>query len=153
EETGQIPTMCLRIKLSAYGARKVLKVALSVGLLISGLSVMASGQAALPNAPGEYYGGIEISAEGALAIALRVSPSGEETGVKLVYSEVIPLTLGRIGNGEFAPQASEEAAQAVLKLQSRLRQQYQVPPERIYLIGASRLGADHPKDLISAIGN
>jgi len=145
--------MCLRIKPNAFISRKVLKVTLLVGLLLGSLSVMALGQAALSNAPAEFYGGIEISADGVKAVALRVSKGGEEPRFKLVYSEIIRLTLGRTSSGQFAPQASVEAAQAVLKLLSRLRQQYQAPTERIYFIGDSRLGADHPKDLISAIRN
>ncbi len=132
---------------------KVLKVALSVSLLLGGLSVIVRGQVELSNAPGEFYGGIEISAEGVKAVALRVSQNEEEPGFKLAYSEIIRLTLGRTSSGEFAPEASAEAAQAVLTLLSRLRQQYRVPPECIYFIGDSRLGADHPKDLISAISN
>lgn len=137
----------------AFSARKLLKVVLSVSLLLGSLSVMAPGQAAQSNAPGEFYGGIEINAEGVKAIALRVSQNEEESGFKLVYSEIIRLALGRTSSGEFAPQASAEAAQAVLTLLTQLRQQYQVLPERIYFIGDSRLGADHPKDLISAISN
>ena len=137
----------------AFSARKLLKVVLSVSLLLGSLSVIALGQAAPSNTPGEFYAGIEISAEGVKAIALRVSQNDEESGFKLVYSEVIRLALGRTSSGEFAPQASTEAAQAVLTLLTQLRQQYQISPERIYFIGDSRLGADHPKDLISAISN
>src|SRR5262249_37326507 len=66
-------------------------------------------------------------------------------------SEIVRLTLWRTSGGAFAPQASTDAAQAVLTLLTRLRQQYRVPTERIYFIGTSRLGADHPPDLISVI--
>ncbi|MGH9936220.1 MAG: hypothetical protein ACREAM_08240, partial [Blastocatellia bacterium] len=62
------------------------------------------------------------------------------------------LALGRASNGQFAPQAAQEAARTVLKLLTRLRQQCQAPPERVFLIGSSGLGADHPEDLVSAIG-
>jgi len=147
----EIPTMWLRLKLGAFSARKVLKVFLSICLLLGAIHVMSLGQGTSSNAPEEVYGGIEISPEAAKAIALRVSQNEEEGGLKLAYSEVIRLALWRTGGGAFAPQATTEAAQAVLTLLTRLRQQYQVPLERIYFIGTSRLGADHPADLVSAI--
>jgi hypothetical protein len=130
----------------------ILALGLAASLLFGGMRASA-GQGGASNAPFEFYGGIEVTDEDARAIALRVSKNDEEPGFKLAYSEVIRLPLGRIGGGEFAPRASEEAAEGVQKLLSRLRQQYQVPPERVYLIGASRLAADHPKDLIGAIRN
>jgi len=111
---------------------------------------MALGQAVSSNAPEEIYGGIEISPEGVKAIALRVQ-NEKDGGLKLAYSENIRLTVWRTSGGALAPQTSADAAQAVLTLLTRLRQQYGVPTERIYFIGTSRLGADHPADLISAI--
>src|SRR5262245_26468872 len=140
--------MWLIIKHCAFSARAVLKCILSVGLLLGSAGVMAKGQAA-----DESYGGIEISPEGVKAHALRghQSENEEESGFKLVYSDVIRLALWRSSGGAFAPQASTEAAQAVSTLLTRLRQDYRVPPERIYLIGTSRLAADYPQDLIAAI--
>jgi hypothetical protein len=140
--------MWLIIKRCAFSARAVLKGILSVGLLLGSTGVMVKGQAS-----DESYGGIEISPEGVKAIALRVSQSEneEESGFKLVYSDVIRLALWRSSGGAFAPLASTEAAQAVSTLLTRLRQDYRVPPERIYLIGTSRLAADYPQDLIAAI--
>src|SRR5262245_27937421 len=114
--------MCLWNRPSAFGARKVLRAVLAASLLLGGLSSMAFGQATSPNMSGpsgEFYGGIEINAESVKAVALRVSQSEEESGLKLAYSEVIRLALWRTGGGDFAPQASEEAAQAVMKLLSR----------------------------------
>ncbi|HKQ74983.1 MAG TPA: hypothetical protein VJ810_14910 [Blastocatellia bacterium] len=115
------------------------------------MSAIALGQAASSNAPDEIYGGIEICPEAVKAIALRVSQNPDESGFKLVYSDIIRLALWRTSGGAFAPQASAEAAQAVMTLLTRLRQQHQVPLERIYFIGSSRLAADHPADLINAI--
>jgi hypothetical protein len=109
------------------------------------------GQTAPSTKSGEIYAGIELTSEGARAIALRVSINEEETGLKLVYSEAIPLALVRAGNGQFAPQAIQKAVQTVLKLMTRLREQLQTPPERIFLIGSSGLGADHPEGLVKAI--
>ncbi|HEY7182122.1 MAG TPA: hypothetical protein VIC84_11915 [Blastocatellia bacterium] len=102
--------------------------------------------------PGEIYAGIELTTEGVRGIALRVSRSEEEADLKLIYSENIPLALGRAADGQFAPEAANEAAQTVLALLARLRQQSQAPPEHIFLIGSSGLGADRPKGLAKAIG-
>jgi hypothetical protein len=131
----------------------VLKSALSVGILLCAPSAATSGQAfsTAYSQTGELYGGIELSDEGVKAIALQVSQGEEETGFRLVYSEIIRLRLGRTGYGEFPPQMSADAARAVSTAYTRLRQRYRVPPERIYFIGSSRLGADHPPDLVAAI--
>jgi hypothetical protein len=66
---------------------------------------------------------------------------------------MIRLRLGRTSDGEFPLQASADAAQAVSTALTRLRQQYKVPLDRIYFIGASALGADHPDDLESVVRN
>jgi hypothetical protein len=127
-------------------------VALSVGLLLCLWSEATPGQTPLSTqtgSSGDIYGGIELSDEGVTAIALQFSE--EDSGFRLVYSEIIRLRLGRTSYGEFSPQVSADAAQAVSTVWSRLRQQYRVPPERIYFIGSSRLGDDHPPDLGASI--
>ncbi len=138
--------MWLRVIPGASSAHKVLQALLSLSLLAGVMCVMALGQGASTNAPDEVYGGIEISPDGVKAIALRV-----DVEVKLIYSDIIRIALWRTSGGAFGPQATTEAAQAVLTLLTRLRQQYGVPLERVYFIGSSRLGADHPPELISAI--
>jgi hypothetical protein len=111
---------------------------------------MTSGQGAISNpsgSSGDLYGGIELSNEGVKVLALQVSQAEDEPGLKRIYSEMIRLRLGRTNDGEFPPQASVDAAQAVSTALARLRQEYKVPLDRIYLIGASGLRADYPKDL------
>jgi hypothetical protein len=136
-----------------------LKVAFLVSLLLCIFSAVAPGQTASSNPPGpsgstnELYGGIELSDEGVKVIALRVSQSEEDPVPRLVYRDMIRLRLGRTSGGEFPPQTSEDAAQAVSTALARLREQYRVPLDRIYFIGSSGLGADHPKDLVSVIRN
>jgi len=125
----------------------VTRLLLSVGLLFGVMIVMAPGQSPASNEPGVSYGGIEISPEGVKAIALRAGRNEEVSGPKLVYSEIIRIMLWRTAGGEFAPRASADAAQAVSMLLNRLRRDYRVSPERTYIIGSSRLGADHPADL------
>jgi hypothetical protein len=140
-----------KIRLITFNASLILKAIVSLSLLLHCLSFPAMGNTAPSTRSGEIYAGIELTSEVARAIALRVSINEEETGLKLVYSETIPLALGRAGNGQFAPQAIQKAVQTVLMLMTRLRQQLQTPPERVFLIGSSGLGADHPEGLVKAI--
>lgn len=134
-------------RLIVFSVRGTLKAIVSLGLLLHSSTVPAIGQVAPTTESWEIYAGIELTTEEARAIALRVSRSEEEPGFKLVYSENIRLALGRAGNGQFA----RHAAQAVLKLMTRLRQRCQAPPERIFLIGSSGLGAGPPEGLVEAI--
>src|SRR5262249_52387546 len=111
----------------------------------------AGGQAAPSPQLGGIYAGIELTTEGVRAIALRISRSEEDSGLKLIHSENIHLALVRAGDGQVAPQAVKETAQTILKLLTRLRQHSQAPPERVFLIGGSGLGADRPEALVKAI--
>jgi len=106
---------------------------------------------AAPTQPGDVYAGIELTTEWIRAIALRVSRSEDESGLKLLYSENIRLALARDGDGHITTQAAKEAAQTVLKLLTRLRQQSQAPPEHVFLIGSSGLGAARPEALVKTI--
>jgi len=142
-----------KIRLIAFNAILILNAIASLSLLLHCLSFPAMGQTAPSTKSGVIYAGIELTSEGANAIALSVSINEEETGLKLVYSETTPLALGRAGNGQFAPLAIQKAVQIVLKLMTRLRQQFQTPPERVFLIGSSELGADHPEGLVNAVRN
>jgi hypothetical protein len=99
----------------------------------------AIGQAAPTAQTGEIYAGIEITTEGIRAIALRVSKSAEDSGLKLIYSENIHLPLVRGRDGQFTRQTVRETSQTVLNLMTRLRRESQVPYERIFLIGSSGL--------------
>jgi len=143
--------MRLRIRPSAFSVRGILKMALSASLLLGGLCASASGQTPPANEPGDIHGGIEISADGVKAVAIRISQGEEGPGAKLVYSEFVRLPLGRASSGGFKPQAALDAAQTVLKLLTQLGQQHRIPSERIYLIGSSELGADPPEDLAGAV--
>jgi hypothetical protein len=132
----------------------ILKAIVSLSLFLNCLYAVSIAQAtpqAAPTQPGEVYAGIEINNEWVRAIALRVSRNDDEAGLKLIYSENIRLALARDGDGQITPQAAKEAAQTVLKLLTRLRQQSQAPPERVFLIGSSGLGASRPEALVKAI--
>ncbi len=133
-------------------ARKILKAILSLCLLLHCANGSAAAQGTPSDPAGEIYAGIELTTEGIRAIALRVSKGEEEPGLKLIHSENIRMALGRSNDGSFDPRIAKEAAQTVLKLMARFRQQWQVPPQRIFLIGGSELGAARPEELINAIG-
>ncbi len=143
--------MGLKIKLIALRARMSLEAAFSVSLLIGALSTPATGRTVFHAQPDELYAGIELCAEGVKVVALRVFSNDEKPGDKLVYSEFVHLPLGSISRQETTSEIAGEAALAVQKLLTRLRQQYQVPDERIYLIGSSQFGADQKECLASAI--
>jgi len=143
-------------------ARKILKSIVFLSLSLHCLNApsiaraggaQAGGEAAPSTQPGEIYAGIELTTEGVRAIALRISRTEEDSGLKLVYSENIRLALVRAGDGQLAPQAVKEVAQTVLKLLTRLRQQSQAPPERVFLIASSELGVDRPEALVKAISD
>ncbi|MBO0861959.1 MAG: hypothetical protein J2P21_26400 [Chloracidobacterium sp.] len=121
------------------------------------MQTITTGQAGLSKPAGpssELYGGIELSDEGVKAIVLQVSQdNNEDAGPKLIYKEMTRLSLGRTSNGDFPPQATADAAKTVLAALWRLRKDYRVPLDRIYLIGSSGLKADPPKDLENVIRN
>lgn len=147
-----------RIKSHSERAREIFTLPLSVSFLLCVLCAMTSGQAPPSNpsdSPGELYGGIELSHEGVKVMVLQSyqPQSDEDPGIRGVFSEMIRLRLGRTSDGEFPLQASADAAEAVSKALTRLREQYKVPLDRIYFIGASALGADHPDDLESVVRN
>ncbi len=143
--------MKIRVIQSGFCVRSILRMAVSAILLISSLDAPANGQTAPANEPSGLYAGIELSIEGAKAVALRVSRGEEEPGLKVIYTEFIRLSLGRTSSGGFKPRATLDAAEVIQKLLMQLRQQHQIQSERIYLIGSSELGAEHPQDLVSTI--
>ncbi|MCI0662808.1 MAG: hypothetical protein L0220_17205 [Acidobacteria bacterium] len=143
--------MCLEI-LSNFISSSYFVRAIYIIILLSAISPAAlRGQEPTTNRSAEIYAAIELSAEGAKVAALQFSKNEEEPGLKLIYSDLVKFSLARSVDGEFAPKAAVEGASAVQKLLTRLRQEYNVPDEHIYLLGTSELGADHPQDLISIV--
>jgi hypothetical protein len=137
----------------------ILKAIVSLSLLLNCLNAPSIAQSAgtqltpqaAPTQPGEVYAGIELTTEWVRAIALRVSRNEDESGLKLIYSENIRLALARDGDGHITLQSAKEAAQTVLKLLTRLRQQSQAPPDHVFLIGSTGLGAERPEALVKTI--
>lgn len=92
-----------------------------------------------------------MSSDGVKAVALLVTDREEGPGLKLVYSEVVRLDIGRIGDGTPTPQSDEKVTQTVQQLYTQLREQHKVPPDQIYLIGASSIAAELRDNLEKAI--
>jgi hypothetical protein len=133
----------------AFKVRKILEAALTLSLFLSGLGAPAKGQSSIN--PRELFAGIELSGEGVKAIAIRISNNEDGSGVRLVNSEMIDLSLELTGGATSAAQIAERAAVAVAKLQSQLQQQYRVPPEQLYIVGRSGIDAKLQEELVSAI--
>src|SRR5262245_61588785 len=93
----------------------VYKAIFVVIILLGVMCASGSGQARQPDPVDEIYGGIEVSPEGVIVIALRVARKTNEgqAGLELIYSDVIRLAMWRRSDGAFAPDASAQAAQAV----------------------------------------
>jgi len=143
--------MCLEILLNHITSSYVMR-AISIFILLFSIpQTVIRGQESTANRSTEVYAAIELSADGAVVAALQFSKHEEEPGLKLIYSEIIKFSLARSIDGEFSPKASVEGASTVQKLLLRLRQDYNVPDEHIYLLGSSELGADHPQDLVSIV--
>jgi hypothetical protein len=134
---------------SSYVKRAI---SITIVLLLVLPCAFVRGQEPSANRASDVYAAIELSAEGAKVAALQFAKSNEEEpGLRLIYSDMIKFSLGRSIDGEFAPKAAAEGASAVQKLLLRLRQEFDVPDEHIYLLGSSELGADHPQDLVGVI--
>jgi hypothetical protein len=133
----------------AFKARKFLEAALTFSLVLSGLGALAKGQSTIN--PRELFAGIELSSEGIKAIVIRISGNEDGSGVRLVNSEMIDLSLELTAQVTSAIEVAERAADAVAKLQSQLQQQYGMPPEQVYIVGRSGIDAKLREELATAI--
>jgi hypothetical protein len=143
--------MRLQIRLSDLRAARILVIAASQCLLFLFCSLSTAGQVTPNVEPGELYAGIEISTEELRAAAFRISSRGGEPGVRLIHSEVVHLTPGRLLKEKSAPQAVGEVANIIQVLLSQLEVQHEVPAEHIYLIGSNELRIESHQDLVDAL--
>ncbi|MCI0418149.1 MAG: hypothetical protein L0312_02830, partial [Acidobacteria bacterium] len=102
---------------------------------------------------GRLHGGIEIDPEGIKAAVIRASDPEQGSGAEIVYTEVFNTALTRNQNGKFTLEVIKTAAQAVLRLFTRMQQQYQVPQSQVYVIGSSDLDAENLADLANEVRN
>lgn len=119
--------------------------------VVHGQNGAANSQPAQRTDSGELYGGIELASDSVKVVALSISKKDADGGLKLLYSDTIPLVTGRDRNWKAGAGSSNEGMQEVLKAYGKLRQQWKVPFERIYIIGGSELKGDQPDELVQAI--
>ncbi len=100
---------------------------------------------------GKLYGGIEVASEGVKAAAIRISDVEHRPGLEVVFTEQSNMPLSQTKNGIIDPNVIKAAGQEVLKLYTRMQQQYQVPPGKIYIIGNSNLKADNLVELLREV--
>jgi len=100
---------------------------------------------------GQLHGGIEIDSEGIKAAVIRVSDIAQGSGAEVIYTEVFNTALTRNQNGKVTSEAIKAAGQAILRFYTRMRQQHQVPPRQIHIIGSSDLGADNLGELAKEV--
>jgi hypothetical protein len=128
--------------------RNLLEAALALSLFLCGLNAPGTAQSSNSR---DLFAGIELGSESIKAIATRIANSEDGSGVKLINSEVIDLSLDLKGKGAIPAQLAEKAAVAVEKLRSQLEQQSRIPPEHIYIVGRSGIDTRLRAELTSAI--
>lgn len=129
--------------------RQLLKAALVLSLLI-GLRMPAQAQAS-NNKPRDLFAGIELGRENITAVAIRITNTEDGSGVKLINSEIVDLSVDLNERGTNPAQVAEKAAAAIGKLRVQLEQQYRVPPEQIYIVGRSAIDIRFREELANAI--
>ncbi|MEP7339049.1 MAG: hypothetical protein ABI977_15040 [Acidobacteriota bacterium] len=111
----------------------------------------ARAQIVAQSQPGALYGGIEVGSKGVKATAIRATEGEDGYNVKLVYAEVVNTTIMQLKDNKFAPDVIRDTASAIGKLLTRMKVEYQIPEDRIGIVGSSGLRADNPQDLIKAV--
>lgn len=95
--------------------------------------------------PGPTYavvhGGVEIGAKGVKAVVLDETGGAEGIDAKVLRNTTKNTTLvaGLAKSGRFSPEALKETVAAVAQFVTQIRKEYQVPDERIYVVGSSGL--------------
>ncbi|HKX33049.1 MAG TPA: hypothetical protein VJ302_35535 [Blastocatellia bacterium] len=115
---------------------------LLIGLWMVSASIFVFGQR---SRIGEVYGGIEISPAGFRGVAIRLT-EGEE-GYRVIYAENITATLTSLNN-QLLPDLIRDSVQAVYQIHTRMKTDYKVPENNIFIIGSSRLRSDNPQNMV-----
>lgn len=99
----------------------------------------------------KLHGGIEIGAKGVKATAINFNRKGNGYDLKIIYTETINTTIMKVKDNKFTPEAISETVQAVQKMYTKMSEEHQIAPERIYIIGSSGLRADNKQDLVAEV--
>lgn len=127
--------------------RKTLSIASTIFLTI--FLLPANSVAAGKN--NKLHGGIEIGSRGVKATAINFARKGGGYDVKILHTETINTSIMKLKDNRFTPEGLKEAAAAVKTMFDRLRQEYRIPAEQIYIVGSSGLRADNKPELVSEI--
>jgi exopolyphosphatase/pppGpp-phosphohydrolase len=109
---------------------------------VFGLFLAVFGWALAVNpARAEIHGGIEIGAKGVKATVLDVTGGADGYGVKVLLSKTENTTLvaGLASSGRFEATALQDTAKAVARFAAQMEKEYNVPAERLYVVGSSGL--------------
>jgi hypothetical protein len=89
----------------------------------------------------ELYGGVEVGARGVKAVVVDLARGGDGYAqtVKMTDTVNTALTADLAKNGRFNADALRDTVKAVEGLHGRIRSEFKVPPERIWVAGSSGL--------------
>lgn len=112
--------------------------------------------AAQPPQAAERFGGIEVGAKGVKATVVEVAPGTSTPPKAIMSSDYISNTTlaeGVVQTKKFSSAAIQETAEEAAKFAQRIRQEFDVAPERIRVVGSSGLPKDatNRDELVSAV--
>jgi len=120
-------------------------------LLLALPAVPVAGKTVSGGKNDKLHGGIEIGSKGVKATAINFTRKGNGYDVKILYSETINTTIMKVKDNKFTPEAISDTVQAVQKIFAKMQQEYQISPERIYIVGSSGLRSENKQDLVSEV--
>ncbi len=100
---------------------------------------------------GQMHGGIEVDPEGIKATVIRISDAAQGSGAEVVFTEEFNVALRQDQDGKYAQGSIKTAGRAIQEYFTLIRQQYQVPPQQIYVIGSSDLDSGNLDELTKEI--
>lgn len=99
----------------------------------------------------ETYAGIEVGAKGIKSLIVRVSNDDEGYNVRILSAEVVNTTLVQTRDGKFTLEAIKDTGVVVQRFYQRIRNEYKVPSEQIFIVGSSGLIGDNPQDIVDEV--
>ncbi|HKQ80328.1 MAG TPA: hypothetical protein VJ810_41930 [Blastocatellia bacterium] len=124
-------------------------------LLIPACNLNAYGQISAAGEANQtqLHGGIQIDPEGIKVAVIRLSDTPQRSGAEVVFTEEFNVTLGREQDGKFKQDVVKTVGRAAKDYYTLIRQQYQVLPQHIHVIGSSDLDAGNQEELATEIKN
>jgi hypothetical protein len=124
-------------------------------LFIPAFNLNAYGQisAARETNHAQLLGGIEINHEGIKVAVIRFSDTAQRSGAEVVFTEEFKVTLGRDRSGKYTQEVVKTVGRAIKDYYTLIRQQYQIPPQQLYVIGSSDLDAGKLEELATDVRN